>query len=225
MREYFIKNRVNFLRGKYASTNYQDSDRITYRWYYPKVEDNADNEKLRAEMDKVKANMVITKPFGALPVMKVEVKTGYPAVDDKYGTESQLKKGKDKECVRKEIEDGTYYFEDTARIETLPGSLKFYHQGEGKVIQTPTETRVECNYHGEPYVLTRSAMNLESMHIEYDYLGRGDCVDISIPDDSFWCYLSKRDAITKISFATEEMHLLAVRKAEEAKASAELLEK
>lgn len=116
----------------------------------------------------------------------------------------------ERECVRKEIEDGTYYFEDEVRIETLPGSLKFYQQGMGKLIQTPTETRVECKYYGEDYVLTRSALSLESMHIEYDYLKRGDCVDISIPDDSFWCYLSKRDAITKISFATEEMHKLAL---------------
>ena len=46
------------------------------------------------------------------------------------------------------------------------------------------------------------------MHIEYDYLGRGDCVDISVPDDSFWCYTTKRDVITKIAFATEEMHKL-----------------
>lgn len=121
----------------------------------------------------------------------------------------------ERECVRKEIEDGTYYFEDEVRVETLPGSWKFYKQGMGKLIQTPEETRVECNYYGEPYVLTRSAMSLESMHIEYDYLGRGDCVDISIPEDSFWCYLTKRDAITKISFATEEMHKLAMRKKEE----------
>ncbi len=112
-------------------------------------------------------------------------------------------------CVREEILKGTYYFEDDVRVETLPGSLKFYKQGMGKLIQTPQETRVECNYYGEPYVLKRSAKSLESMHIEYDYLGRGDCVDISIPDDSFWCYLTKRDAITKISFATEEMHKLA----------------
>ena len=112
----------------------------------------------------------------------------------------------ERECVRKEIEEGTYYFEDDVRIETLPGSLKFYKQGMGKLIQTPTETRIECNYYGEPYVLKKSAMSLESIHIEYDYLGRGDCVDISIPDDSFWCYLSKRDAITKLSFATEEMY-------------------
>ena len=118
----------------------------------------------------------------------------------------------ERECVRKEIEAGTYYFEDTVRVETLPGSLKFYKQGEGKLIQTPTETRLECHYHGKAYELVRSAMHLESMHIEYDYLGKGDCVDISIPDDSFWCYLSKRDAITKISFATEEIHKLATGK-------------
>lgn len=115
-------------------------------------------------------------------------------------------------CVREEIDSGTYYFEDEVRIETLPNAWRFYKQGTGKLIQTPEETRVECNYYGEPYVLRRSAKSLESMHIEYDYLGRGDCVDISIPDDSFWCYLTKRDAITKISFATEEIHKKAVGK-------------
>ena len=115
-------------------------------------------------------------------------------------------------CVREEIENGTYYFEDDVRVETLPGSLKFYKQGMGKLIQTPDETRIECHYYGEPYTLVRSAKNLESMHIEYDYLGRGDCVDISIPDDSFWCYLSKRDAVTKLSFATEEIYKLAAKK-------------
>ena len=115
-------------------------------------------------------------------------------------------------CVREEIENGTYYFEDDVRIETLPGCFKFYKQGMGKFIQTCTETRVECKYYGEDYVLTRSAKNLDSMHIEYDYHGNGDCIDISIPDDSFWCYMSKRDVITKISFATEEIHKLAVKK-------------
>ncbi len=114
-------------------------------------------------------------------------------------------------CVRKEIENGTYYFEDTVRVETLPSSLKFYKQGEGKLIQTPEGTRLTCSLYGKPYELFKAPPALESLHIEYDYLGRGDCVDISIPDDSFWCYLTKRDAITKLSFATEEIHLLATK--------------
>lgn len=137
--------------------------------------------------------------YGQLHALEGE--TEYPHIPDWSAWE--------RECVRREIEDGTYYFEDDVQVETLPGSLKFYKQGMGKLIQTPRETRVECTCYGKPFTLVRSARDLESMHIEYDYLGRGDCVDISTPDDSFWCYLSKRDAITKISFATEEMHKLA----------------
>ena len=113
-------------------------------------------------------------------------------------------------CIREEVEKGTYYFEDTVRVETLPSWTKFYKQGEGKFIQTMTETRLECNYYGEPFTLTRSALNLDSMHIEYDYHGHGDCIDISMPEDSFWCYTTKRDVITKIAFATEEIHKYAV---------------
>ena len=136
----------------------------------------------------------------------VEGETEFPHIPDWSNWE--------RECVRKEIQDGTYYFEDTVRVETLPGSTRFYKQGEGKLIQTITETRLECNYYKEPYTLVRNAKSLESMHIEYDYHKKGDCIDISIPEDSFWCYVSKRDVITKLSFATEEIHKLAMEKSE-----------
>ncbi len=117
-------------------------------------------------------------------------------------------------CVREEVRNGTYYFEDTVRVETLPNAWRFYPQGEGKLIQTPEGTTLTCQHYGKPFKLERPALALESMHIEYDYLGHGDCVDISIPNDSFWCYLTKRDAITKLSFATEEIHFLAREKKE-----------
>lgn len=118
----------------------------------------------------------------------------------------------ERECVRREVRDGTYYFEDNdVRIETLPSWTKFHKHGHGRVIQTVEGTRVEVDsyYGGESTVLFRPARDLDSMHIEYDYLGWGDCIDISVPEDSFWCYLSKRDAITKIAFATEEIYKLA----------------
>lgn len=40
MREWFISNRMSFLRGKYNSTNYQNSDRVVFRWYYPTGEED-----------------------------------------------------------------------------------------------------------------------------------------------------------------------------------------
>lgn len=125
----------------------------------------------------------------------------------------------ERECVREEIRNGTYYFEDTVRVETLPNGWKFHKQGEGKLIQTPEGTTLTCPFYGETYTLNKPGIALESMHIEYDYKGHGDCVDISIPDDSFWCYLSKKDAITKLSFATEEIHFLAKEKKEAEKSA------
>ena len=117
----------------------------------------------------------------------------------------------ERECVREEIRNGTYYFEDEISIETLPSWTRFYKQGKGRLIQSAEGTVIECeNLYGEgKAVIKKAPLELESLHIEYDYLGRGDCVDISVLGDSFWCYLSKKDAITKLSFATEEIHFLA----------------
>ncbi|MBP3371450.1 MAG: hypothetical protein J6L88_02875 [Clostridia bacterium] len=117
-------------------------------------------------------------------------------------------------CVREEVRGGTYRFEDNdVRIETLPNAWRFFKHGKGRVVQTSEGTTVEClDAKGELFTFTRDALNLDSMHIEYDYLGRGDCIDISVSDNSFWCYLSKRDAITKIAFATEEIFKFAQEK-------------
>lgn len=123
----------------------------------------------------------------------------------------------ERECVRREIEEGTYYFEDTVDVQTLPGCRKFYKHGKGKLIQTPDGTRIECRAYGVDRVIEKAPLELYSMHIEYNYRGRGDCVDISTSDDTYWLYLSKRDAVTKLSFATEEIYKLAEKKRAAAK--------
>ena len=57
---------------------------------------SGDYEKLSKEMDRVKARMVVSKPLGSLPVMDVEIKTGFPiskrnARNEQVSTESWLK--------------------------------------------------------------------------------------------------------------------------------------
>lgn len=48
-----------------------------------------------------------------------------------------------------------------------------------------------------------------SLHVEYDFgpLGKGDFLDISTENDSFYCRPSKPNVITKLAFATEELYL------------------
>lgn len=57
-----------------------------------------DYRDLHTEMDRVKSAMTVTRPYGVLPIMKMELETGYPAVQDGedgyIGTETILKKSK-----------------------------------------------------------------------------------------------------------------------------------
>lgn len=52
-----------------------------------------DYRKLHEQMNRTKADMIVSKPLGALPVMQIEVKTGYPLGKD-GSTETCLKKKK-----------------------------------------------------------------------------------------------------------------------------------
>ncbi len=124
--------------------------------------------------------------------------------------------------VRKEVRGGTYRFEDEVTVHTLPNAKRFYDQGKGKLVQTAEGTFLECTAYGEKTSLFWSAAELESVHVEYDYPYRkdkykknifGDCVDISTPQESYWLHpVNLRDQLTKLSFATEEIHLLALEK-------------
>lgn len=113
----------------------------------------------------------------------------------------------ERENVRNEIENGTYSFEDEVRIDTLPNARGFVHQPNGILIQNNEGTTIKGIAYKKPFEIHKTPLELESMHVEYDYKKKGDCVDISVADESYWCYpLHKRDVITKLSLATEELH-------------------
>lgn len=60
-REYFITNRVNFLRAKYQSNNYQSGDRVEFRMYVPtgsSGDTQEERDKIAASIAKVPPNKV-----------------------------------------------------------------------------------------------------------------------------------------------------------------------
>ncbi len=110
--------------------------------------------------------------------------------------------------VRKEILAGTYYFEDEVDVYSLPHPARFIDMGKARLVHNYNGFRLEGNYNGEDYCIKRSAIGMNGLHVEYDYVyvRPEDCIDISTDKDSFYCYPKKNDVVTKLSFATEELY-------------------
>ncbi len=112
----------------------------------------------------------------------------------------------EREQVRQQIENGTYAFSDDVDVYSLPRCWKFEHLGAARLTHDAESGFVlEGFYNGSPYRIQRMPLETNSLHIEYDYcyIKPFDCVDISTEKDSFYCYPSQENVVTKLAFATE----------------------
>ncbi len=111
-----------------------------------------------------------------------------------------------KQNIHEEVFSGKYNMEFDAEVFTLPNCTGFVKQPNGKFKQTSTTTSLFVNLYGEEKTINFSGTELESVHIEYNYKGYGDMLDFSVRDDSIWLMpLNRKDVLTKISLATEEI--------------------
>jgi 1-acyl-sn-glycerol-3-phosphate acyltransferase/DNA-directed RNA polymerase subunit RPC12/RpoP len=121
----------------------------------------------------------------------------------------------EREQVRAEIERGEYFFEDDVEVYSLPRCYKYEPLGFGKLRHDPREGFVlSGHYRGKDYRIQRTPLQTNSLHVEYDFLRIKpfDLVDISTENDSFYCYTTKKDVITKLAFATEEIYKIELEK-------------
>jgi hypothetical protein len=112
--------------------------------------------------------------------------------------------------VEKQIREGTYSFEDEVEVYSLPRCWRFMELGKAKLTHDPENGfRLTGHYRGEDYFIQRRPLESNSLHIEYDYcyIKPFDCVDISTENDSFYCYPTKKNVVTKLAFATEILYL------------------
>ncbi|MBP3633500.1 MAG: hypothetical protein J6J43_02875 [Oscillospiraceae bacterium] len=114
----------------------------------------------------------------------------------------------EREQVRKQVQDGTYFFEDEVEVFSMPRCWKFEKLGKARLRHDGEGFRLTGHYRGEDYTICRTPMQTNSLHIEYDYcyLRPEDCVDISTENDSFYCYPTKQNVVTKMAFATEALY-------------------
>ena len=114
----------------------------------------------------------------------------------------------EREKVREEVRSGNYKFEDTARLEWLECSKKgFKPLGEVKLTQDYNGFTMTGTIDGKPFEFNRPAPSMSSCHIEYDYKGRGDAIDLCTLEDTYFVFpLTAKNCLTKLHFATEELY-------------------
>jgi len=112
----------------------------------------------------------------------------------------------EREQVRGEIERGEYYFEDEVDVHSMPRCYRFMPLGRAKLTHDVEQGFIlEGRYRGKDYRIQRAPLQINSLHVEYDFphIKPFDCVDISTENDSFYCFPTKENVITKLAFATE----------------------
>ncbi len=117
----------------------------------------------------------------------------------------------EREQVKQQVENGTYSFSDEVEVYSLPRCARFIKLGKAKVTHDINNGfTLEGYYNNAPYLINRKPHETNSLHVEYDYcyIKPFDCFDISTENDSFYCYPTKQNVITKLAFATEEIFKL-----------------
>ena len=113
--------------------------------------------------------------------------------------------------VREQIENGTYAFEDEVDVHSMPRTWRFMPLGKATLTHDVENGFVlSGHYRGKDYRIQRTPLEINSLHVEYDFphIKPFDCVDISTENDSFYCFPQKQNVVTKLAFATEEIYQL-----------------
>jgi hypothetical protein len=130
----------------------------------------------------------------------VNTDKGFSHVPDWYRWE--------REEVRKEVRSGKYHFEDDVRVEDYySSSVGFLDVGEAHFVHDQNGFTFKGTVDGQPFELNKPVSSMYSVHIEYDFLNRGDAFDIAVDHTSYFMFLKNaKNYLTKMHFATEELY-------------------
>ena len=112
----------------------------------------------------------------------------------------------ERDNVEKQILSGEYNFSDTVDVYSLPRCNRFEKLGNATLTHDKENGFIlKGFYRGQDYRIQRKPLQINSLHVEYDFphIKPFDCVDISTENDSFYCYPTKQNVVTKLAFATE----------------------
>ena len=114
----------------------------------------------------------------------------------------------EKECVKEEVINGTYHFEDDVRVEKLLGAGIGFVPQEGHYHLThDVDEGIVVKGTDNEFYFQRPSLQSYALHIEYHYLDRGAFLELADNKDTYFVYpLNKAAQLTKIHFAIEHIY-------------------
>ncbi|MDD5075607.1 MAG: hypothetical protein PHS18_00825 [Sphaerochaetaceae bacterium] len=108
--------------------------------------------------------------------------------------------------VRDQVERGTYRYEIPVYVDALPNARGYIPMGNATLTHDAGGFVLEGVFENEGFRLEKPVLSMYSCHIEYEYFGKGDCIDLSTLDDTYYIYpKTPMCSVTKIALATEEL--------------------
>ena len=170
-----------------------------------------DYHKIMEKMNQVKANMIVSKPLGALPIVEVDVNTGY-AKNGKASLEVVLKKEKESQ-KRQRVEKAKRIFDNYVTQKGIDSTIAVVHiDGNNMGLRIR-----ELMNDKETYDVAVNAMRKISHHINMSYKRvfekmkahfnkTSDTVlDVLVAGDDITYICNGRKAIQTVTYYTEEI--------------------
>ena len=111
--------------------------------------------------------------------------------------------------VIREIDEGRYRLNIDVHIESLPNAKNFIDLGAGRLVHSRDGFSLTFKEYGEDMEKTLhfAPSSMFSIHTEYNYRGKGQCVTLSTLDNTYFIFpLGLGFNATKIQFATEYIY-------------------
>lgn len=119
--------------------------------------------------------------------------------------------------VQKEIDAGTYELHVPVKVEALPNAKNFIdcgkglltHNANGYVLQFNDISVTDATFSD---TLSWSPASMISLHTEYNYRGKGQCITLSTLDNTYFVFPMDKESAktgfnaTKLQFATEYLN-------------------
>ena len=138
-------------------------------------------------------------PFGKLKA--VEGETEFDHIPDWYSWQRQ--------CVREELENGTYRMKFDVRIGCMVNEKALYMVGDGHLVHD--ENGFHLTGCGNTLNYDQSPIASHSLNSDYFWYEIGDVIGIGSKDCLYYCFPQTEGSVTKTRLATEELFKIKIK--------------